>query len=746
MSNLSELLPTGGGQNAVDFVASGTLSSGQTVVLKADGTVAAVDATSGGPLVGTKSVFENANSFEMKCTYDTTNDKVVIAYLDGGNNNYGTAIVGTISGSTISFGSPTVFSSAYSPSASPVYDTANNKVAIGYRDDGDSGYYRAIVGTVSGTSISFGSSVRFDTAVSSTTMGAAYDSANGKVVFAYQDFYNNQKGKAIVGTVSGTSISFGSSVFFFSGTDGVDNIDATYDSTNGKVIIVYTRLASRGKAKVGTVSGTSISFGPEAEYVNGQPTYNKVSYNTSENKCVICYRDSNASGYGKAVVATVSGTSISFGTTTIFRSAEVTWVTQTYDPVSNTAVIGWRDISDSNHGKVISGTISGTSISFGSISVFNSTFTDRVSSTYDSDTNQVVFIFQDIGNSAYGTAVTFTGASSNSADFIGITAEAISDTATGSVNVYGGINEAYTGLTIGSDYYVQNDGSISTSVSSVIAGKAISSTAINMVDYGYRVPVEYLIVAGGGGGGGRDINGGGGGGGFLLGSTALFGTYNVTVGDGGAGGTDGTIKNGLQGGNSSIGNIVAIGGGGGRSYANDYDGAGGSGGGGAGVNRLTGGSGTAGQGNDGGDGATSATSDYGGGGGGGAGQVGFAGNAGKDGGDGLQSSISGTATYYAGGGGGAGHRSTGSGELGSGGLGGGGNAGTDADASTRAGTPNTGGGGGASRNTGLSGGNGGSGIVMIKVPAPAKAATGATVSSVGGYTIYTFTSSGSITF
>jgi hypothetical protein len=42
MSNLSELLPTGGGQNAVDFVASGTLSSGQTVALKANGTVEAV--------------------------------------------------------------------------------------------------------------------------------------------------------------------------------------------------------------------------------------------------------------------------------------------------------------------------------------------------------------------------------------------------------------------------------------------------------------------------------------------------------------------------------------------------------------------------------------------------------------------------------------------------------------------------------------------------------------------------------
>ena len=42
MSNLSELLPTGGGQNAVDFVATGTLASGQTVVLKTDGTVEAV--------------------------------------------------------------------------------------------------------------------------------------------------------------------------------------------------------------------------------------------------------------------------------------------------------------------------------------------------------------------------------------------------------------------------------------------------------------------------------------------------------------------------------------------------------------------------------------------------------------------------------------------------------------------------------------------------------------------------------
>jgi hypothetical protein len=44
--------------------------------------------------------------------YDANAQKVVIAYRDGGNSNYGTAIVGTVSGTSISFGTPVVFESA----------------------------------------------------------------------------------------------------------------------------------------------------------------------------------------------------------------------------------------------------------------------------------------------------------------------------------------------------------------------------------------------------------------------------------------------------------------------------------------------------------------------------------------------------------------------------------------------------------------------------------------------------------
>jgi hypothetical protein len=58
------------------------------------------------------------------------------------------------------------------------------------------------------------------------------------------------------------------------------------------------------------------------------------------------------------------------------------------------------------------------------------------------------------------------------------------------------------------------------------------------------------------------------------------------------------------------------------------------------------------------------------------------------------------------------------------------------------GTANTGGGGGGSEGSGVSG-NGGSGIVIIAYPTGTITATGGTMTTSGGMTIHTFTSSGS---
>ena len=226
--------------------------------------------------------------------------------------------------------------------------------------------------------------------------------------------------------------------------------------------------------------------------------------------------------------------------------------------------------------------------------------------------------------------------------------------------------------------------------------------------------VNYLVVAGGGGGG-NTYGGAGGAGGLLTSSTTLSsGTaYTITIGSGGAGSA--TSAAGSSGNNSVLtGFATAIGGGGGGTNGTAAGTSGGSGGGASnnGSTLTVAGSGTVGQGNAGGVGGSGA-----GGGGGGAGAAGSVSN----GGAGLSNSISGTAVFYAGGGGGF--------NTGTGGAGGGGGYQVNGGA-------NTGGGGGG----GGTAASGGSGIVIIAYLGSQRG-TGGTVTSSGGYTIHTFTSS-----
>jgi len=250
----------------------------------------------------------------------------------------------------------------------------------------------------------------------------------------------------------------------------------------------------------------------------------------------------------------------------------------------------------------------------------------------------------------------------------------------------------------------------------------ITSTEWIISGSGLTAPVssvEYLVVAGGGGG----RYGGGGAGGFRTGTftPVVSGTtYTVTVGGGGS-----TANNGS---NSVFATITSTGGGGGGYVGSGLSGGSGGGGGASSSVAGAGGAGTAGQGNAGGGGATS----YLGGGGGGAGAGGAVGPSGN-GGAGLSSSISGSSVFYAGGGGGK-----------SGGLGGTGGGGTAAGIGN-AGTANSGGGGGA----GTLAGAGGSGIVIIRYPNtfPNASTTGSpTLTNTGGYKIYTFNASGTITW
>ena len=225
---------------------------------------------------------------------------------------------------------------------------------------------------------------------------------------------------------------------------------------------------------------------------------------------------------------------------------------------------------------------------------------------------------------------------------------------------------------------------------------------------------DIMIVAGGGGGG-MNAGAGGGAGGLLLleNLTVAAGSYQITVGRGGAGGTTSDIGTSAEDGkNSTFGSYTAIGGGAGANSGGANGRPGGSGGGtGDGeTGTRIGGAGTAGQGNKGGDGTVPGGPDRTGGGGGGAGAAGqnsqntrLAGNGGV--GRNMSSYFGttfGASGWFAGGGGGGVHSGTG----GTGGTGGGGGENTE-------GVNGTGGGGGAGRSP-SQGKKGGSGIVIIR--------------------------------
>lgn len=235
--------------------------------------------------------------------------------------------------------------------------------------------------------------------------------------------------------------------------------------------------------------------------------------------------------------------------------------------------------------------------------------------------------------------------------------------------------------------------------------------------------IEYVIIAGGGGGGSDDA-GGGGAGGVLHGIFEIQpGDYTISVGAGGDRAGSGDTSGGRSGGDSAAFSLVAVGGGGGSHQASDTTAKNGGSGGGGGHAQDTDdpsqpSNGTAGQGFRGGVGF-GRSDPWAAGGGGGAGEYGFDGKNGFTysgrGGTGVYFEWAELAGYgeggwFAGGGGGQ-YRD----RVSPGGLGGGGNGGRGTQAGTD-GQNNTGGGGGGggNQNDNYLGGNGGSGIVLIR--------------------------------
>ena len=487
MSNLTDLLPAGGGGKGVDFVASGALSNGSTVVLKADGTVEVVAESSTSITesipAGSEYVFKTGSASYRRIAYNPNNaDEFVI--ISKNSSTSGTAIIGTVSGTSISFSSEFTFASgqnifylalSFDPSTSGSF-------VIIYRGTNSSAI-TAITATLSAGSITFGTESTAYAPSMAWPSVAFNPNTAGQFVVACQ---SQSTGRSYVGSISGTSISFGSNYTFLSGSyvyDGCVSFDA---SSTDKFLITYKHGSNdNGYGIIGVVSGaSSITYGSPALFNAGSVTLGSSVF--IDSKCIVPYKDSDTSQYGIACVGTVSGSTISWGGEYVFNSGDTRYIATNTDTVAKFVVV-FMDQGDNEHNKAVVGSINGTAISWGSTTELQPGRGTEHGISFDPNNNgKFAVIYDDSWNGGAGTAIigqlgaTITTTNLTSDNFLGISDAAVSDTATGTITLKGGISTNQSGLTIGSDYYVQDDGTLSTTVSSVKAGRALSATTLKL--------------------------------------------------------------------------------------------------------------------------------------------------------------------------------------------------------------------------------------------------------------------------
>ena len=471
--------------------ASGAISNGDTLTLNSDGTVSAISGGGSSPTLGTDYNFNGAtNTYYVKSVYDTNQNKLIITYYNNNQSGQMYSVIGTISGTSISWTDhKSMGSNIYMNKASMAFDSNVNKIVV-VSKDGQYGGFKYQVGTCDSTpqiTWSGWQSIHSNN-VDVTTL--SFDSYNNKMVIAYKDEADNNYGNAKVGTVSssGNSMSFGSAQTF--ATTDVNHLSSCFDSNSNKTVITYADDGGsrKGHAVVATVSGTSISYGTPVQYSTGadQTESQACVFDPSTNKVVIFYRNDSQNYYGYAVVGTVSGTSISFGTPVVFHAGAVGHLAASYQPTGNRVIVAFKNYLDTNDGYYRSARVSGTTLVFDSVVEFINQDTEMHTLAYDPDTQQNIVSYRN--DSSYfkeGQSKVFTAESQftnlTSTSYVGIADAAYSNGQTVNVQTFGSVDDAQSGLTPGQVYFInQNTGNLQTTAGapSVQAGIAIAANKL----------------------------------------------------------------------------------------------------------------------------------------------------------------------------------------------------------------------------------------------------------------------------
>ena len=477
-----------GGGSEYSGIASGSITAGRAVTVADDGKLLQV--TGSNKLNGTSATaVVNNNCAFSAVIYDTTNNKYVLFFVEGG---VGKARVGTPSGTTVSWGTSVQFAGSVPNNSQGLfdacYDPHNNKCIVLFRNSGNSNRGSVCSGTVSGTSITMGSPVVVCSDVMESGTITYCPNANHNYVIAGNDG-SNSRFISNVGYNSGTNSSTWDNNVNVVNSSQAFAVGSCWDAAAQKVVVVWANMSSgnSGQIVAGTIASNAVTWGTIYEYDSTDTSVqNNVVHHAASGKNVIVWAEASGNGHAFACTATLTGTDFAFGShTTISKNAlgasvESKDIGAIYDPSAKKVLAAFHDSSSGiDDGLSVIITVTGTDVSSTNGYTFQTlpgVESGNVSMAHDSDLERNIVTTWDTNNIRYYVEK-LMNTTVDETNFVGISQASYTNGQTAKISLTGAVNEAVSGLAPANKYYVLADGSLGTdsSMTGINAGLALAS-------------------------------------------------------------------------------------------------------------------------------------------------------------------------------------------------------------------------------------------------------------------------------
>jgi hypothetical protein len=483
------------GEHTITATASGAISNGDVVSLNNDGTVTpSGDVTIAYATGSLASINTLSNAYEHARMW-VTNTTFVVAYQGTTSDSGSRLVMGSVSGTSITYGTSIQVHSHQTSNAHLAlsYDPDLDLILVHY-DYGNTTKTAVRVFSYSGTTLSAHSAIAL-TVEFTRVNSFVYDPDQNTHILIGSDANNGLRGTAVPITISGTTPSQGTAVVFES--DATWGGSVAYDTVNQKHVILYSNDTDGDDAYaiVGSLSGGTLSYGTTTSlYTSNSVRGMAIVYDVASGKMVAAFSRMNDFGIVqnrvRVHVLTVSGTSVSSGTQVQIQGAASGNKMQlhglSYSAALQKTIILFNDM-DANVISSEEGTISGTDITFANRTTVLNTFWDREPHlnegkfVLNSDNQFIGAVRQATSGQVHSLDVyvfQITSTSNNADNYIGVADAAYADGATATIQILGSVDDAQSGLTTNTTYFVANDGSLSTTNNGRKIGRAISATEI----------------------------------------------------------------------------------------------------------------------------------------------------------------------------------------------------------------------------------------------------------------------------